>query len=289
MAYAREGRHSRAPAWARAQKLEGKYFGVELEIHHARGYQRLLKLLPETDNPLERPCCEMDGSLDMHNGLEIVFPPIKYDTIRAPDSFFAKSLAALRDGGASVPKNLDWRGDIYGMHINVNSADWTPIQRQRFCALLNWCPDSWIIAIGGRKLGMYCARQHHWEMRGYILGGMGAGNRGMTAIRSGGSRIEVRFPIATTDHHKVVMLTHFLEVIEDLAKLVATTRALNKMWRRDDYLNIDKTHVEVGEYIAKHLDTYNTDWSRELMRILTNGYEEQANQEALEPAVAQAA
>jgi hypothetical protein len=276
--YQLNDRHGRA-GWVRQNNnLQGKYIGIELEVSHHKGYQQLLRLLPETEDAEMRPSCEPDGSLNHRTSLEIVFPPYTYADIRSKESFFGKAINALYVGDAAPD------GNRCGMHLNINTFGWKPSKKQKFCALINWMPVDHVFHIGGRAPGAYCQRWLHYTLPGYDTGGGGL-NRGMTAVRTG--RIEVRFPNATVEHNRIANLSQFLEEVEKLAEKRSTTTKLRRIWNaHDEYYNVDDKMKAVGQFILDNIDPS----LEHIKRILEDGYEEdEANQEAPVEAFAQAA
>lgn len=250
--YQYKGRHS-DPGWDRRQRLVGNHVGVELEIQHRRGRNRVLQLIPDPPKGTPRPSTERDGSLHENNGVEIVFPPLTYKRAKHPQGFFAKTLKALATEADDV------YFDRCGMHININTADWNRDHVRMFCAIISWVPPQWLTNIGGRRLNPYCEQYRYRHLDYYISDG----ERGAACIRSNFSRIECRFPAPTLDHNRFKVLMDFLEIVESLA--------------RHNYEHAFRglsLEANMKRVFLEHLDSIKTRKARRVKEVLLNGYNE---------------
>lgn len=216
--YSRGSYHGARRPWRTARHApQGQLAGIELEISHPNGYRRVLEALPDASSRL-RPVTEDDGSLNGLTGVEIVFPPYKYSTIKNGNSFMAKAFKSLGDSGCLVTSDC-------GMHININTTGWDQRERYLFVGMLNVIPKAIIEKLGGRLLNGYC-RQHSAEYRApptlqdYYSMSNGS-HHSVCGVRA--NRLEMRFPAATTDIRKVRMLIDFAFYLEKFVKKAVAT------------------------------------------------------------------
>ena len=211
MAFTKREAHGRVkPAWRQASnKPEGRMIGIEFEVEHRGGFQRILDALPEPKEEKNRPVTESDGSLD-HSGVEIVFPPYKNMALKQTDpkrSYFAKAMKALEDAGVHVSTNC-------GMHMNINTTGWEDSTRRSFMVFMHYMPPTWMTRIGGRGPNGYCT-----QYRAYVTWNNALQHtEHVTAAGVRPNRIEVRWPKPTTDMVRIKNLTNFFELVEDYCK-----------------------------------------------------------------------
>lgn len=206
-AYVRERYHGIMPPWRTTRNAaRGQLAGIELEIEHGGGYNRILQALPDTPNSKLRPCTETDASIDNRTGVEIIFPPYKYSTIKSGASFITKAVAALRDEGCRV-------GERCGMHVNINTNGWPKRVKALFVAAINGLSDVTLRNIGGRELNGYC-RQISTAIYSpnRMLHLCQGSHHSATSVRT--NRVELRFPVATTsidNIRKIIDFAYYME------------------------------------------------------------------------------
>lgn len=221
MSYYRHSYHSQHPSWRGGFRGRGKYIGIEFEVESLSGnYQTLLDLIPDLPDEM-RPCCESDGSLDSSSGVEIVFPPIAYRSLKAKTGAFNQFLEAM-DGNTHHHSNT-------GMHMNINTADWTQRQRTMFAAVVHNMPSVQIARIGGRSPNNYCYQQPNHELAHYTT----SIGHGAVELKSG--RMEMRFPKSTTDTNRIELLVDFVDALGEFCKEYAD--------KADDYITVRKLPV----------------------------------------------
>lgn len=252
MAYNRERHGSVQPAWRKeSNKPEGRMMGIEFEIEHPDGFDRILEALPEPRDPKNTPVTERDGSLNDHCGVEIVFPPYKYAAFKSGTSFFARAMKALEEAGVESTVNC-------GMHMNINTTGWTADQRTAFVFFLHRFPRACIERIGGRTLNGYC---NQYPELTFTAAATHTQHVTLAGLRP--NRIEVRFPKATTDLNRVKNLTNFFELLEDYVKQDDIRQRINQLegvpLRNDFYAWLDNN-------TARPLT------SARIKEVLTNGY-----------------
>ena len=201
--YTREQYHSylNRPKWRSEFARQGAYFGVELELEPMVGssYHTILAAMPDVGG--RRPLTEHDASLSYH-GVEIIFPPITLSSYKNKNSVFRRVLDSLHGSTRTTY--------ACGMHVSVNRNGWTSTQVQRFTAILHNLPPEWLQNIGGRQLNRYCS-----QMRRASLDSYNSLYYHMYCAEPGRSRIECRFPAATTDHVRVTNIIEFLTLVRD--------------------------------------------------------------------------
>lgn len=242
--------------------LSGRHAGIELEINHNRGYNRLLELLPDTPPGQDTVDVEMDGSLPLTTGAEIIFPPIKYGEVKRDTSYIAKAFKSLGDGGAGAPTTR------FGMHININTREWSRRQMQLFVAVINSINPLWLQHVGGRALTAYClqrpeARLLHYDSDGVML-------RPAAHIRGRWTRIECRFPKATTDIKRVRMLLEFFELVEQFSKSEVRYNAIDRKLQRVAFLTERKAVVD--EAFRSWMLRLRSPKAVKVREVLLNGY-----------------
>lgn len=202
--YQRTSYHSQQPNWRNGFRERGKYIGIEYEVESLSGnYQTLLNLIPDLPAEL-RPCCERDGSLDEYSGVEIIFPPIAYRSLKAKTGAFRQFLEAM-DGNTHHHSST-------GMHMNVNTADWGHAQRRLFAAVVHNMSSAQISRIGGRSPNSYCYQQPNRPLEDYSQ------SIGHGAVELKNGRLEMRFPKSTTDATRVELLVDFVDGLGEFCK-----------------------------------------------------------------------
>lgn len=214
--YRREEYHTDFPLWRDLDRPRGQLAGIELEITNPSGFRKILRDLPDPPKAGYRPLTETDGSLSSSTGVEIVFPPYKYSTIKNNGSFFARSLRALERGGAR-PNNDT------GMHVNINTVDWSVDKKKLMVAAVNGFTPRQLKAIGGRLPNDYCCLVSQlddwWNEREntssinviYEI----AYECNHTVADAKGNRIELRFPRATVKLTEVTLVLEFAQYLEE--------------------------------------------------------------------------
>ena len=252
--YVRGEYHGLRPKW-RSARAQGKKIGVELELVHPRGYAQLLQLLPDPRRGQAKPVTERDGSLPVGTGLEIVFPPYGYESLRRKDGFFAKAVTALADGGARVSPSC-------GMHMNVNIDGWSREKAHAFCAVLNWFHPDKLRNIGGRLPNGYCPQRRLAHLADYTST-VTYRVQSVATIRGAYNRVECRFPAASLDHGRVKLLVDFLAFVEDFA---GDTR---RVAQDDGYILQPQ---RLTERFLEWLEGKGTKKARKVKKVLMNGY-----------------
>lgn len=195
-----------------AHSPQGKRIGIELELEHSKGFNRLLELLPDTNGI--RPHTERDGSLSADNGLEIIFPPYTYSSIRRKDNYFQKALTEIGKDPPTTRYNT-------GMHMNINTNGWSLNKKKLFAAFIHSMPNNVVLKLGGRSLNHWCSRSHRdWMSAMHYRKG------NMAWIRT--NRIEVRFPKATTNIQSVLNLVTLFELLEEFVSRPNTAQDFSR-------------------------------------------------------------
>lgn len=229
--YQRYGYHSQHTTWRNSTSLEGKYIGIEFECEAHSDYRDLLALIPDFP-PEATPICECDGSLGT-NGVEIIFPPMRYTALKNSTGHFKRFIEAI-DGTA-------YHHSTTGMHMNVNTRGWTVAERRLFCAMIHNIPASMLRNLGGRGLTHYC---HQVPQRALAYYATQIGH-GAAEIKNG--RIEVRFPKSTTDTDRIDVLVDFIDALGAFCKrhtddaddyIVVTYQSHYTEDTRADYINL---------------------------------------------------
>jgi hypothetical protein len=214
-----------------ATARKGVLIGVELEVHNRDGRQLAADALDEVDfGEYPAPVAERDGSLDEELGVEIILPPLPLQEVQLPDGYVVKVMKALKNSGCTDSD----RGklDGYGMHVNINLADWEPKEKLLVQHLLNLF-DGYGEQVGRRRGGH---GGYHPKMFYYLEGnatfrlGTYFGDRHCAAyIRSAGRSVpagvgdgnvmEVRLPKTTLE------IEHLHQVIDYVFALRNWVRA----------------------------------------------------------------
>lgn len=127
--------HGNMPEWRRTDAAKkGNLLGIELEVHHPRGREvsadALDNFVPGDRTPM--PIAERDGSLDEHLGVEIICPPLTVEQATTNGGYINRLMDTLRTAGTSPePPNG------YGMHVNVNIAEWSFAEKVGVQYLIN--------------------------------------------------------------------------------------------------------------------------------------------------------
>jgi hypothetical protein len=204
--------------WRRSNDLKGKFIGIEweLEAKTGKGYTAIIKAMPDHHEDVDGPAphMESDGSLDHVRGVEIIFPPVSPTSIRDPKSYFHRSVVAVDAAGITQLHNR------CGMHMNVNCNGWSGMKKAIFMAVIHLMPQEKLEKLGGRELNGYCAREEHYSLASYEW--EPSDDHGYAAEhKNSGTRIECRFPGATTNIQTIIRLTYFFEYLEDFAEAYA--------------------------------------------------------------------
>lgn len=220
MAYKRTAYHSVNPVWrTKKHAPSGYHIGIELEISHRQGYQRILENLPEPPKGHAQPITEFDSSLTARTDIEIVFPPYKHSTIKNGRSFLNKALTALREAGCQSTTET-------GMHVNINTTGWSARTVALFVATIHALPPHVLASVGGRLLNRYCKQltledSFNPETNGTYLDINAVVRRSKrshnTAVSVRNNRVELRFPAATTDITRVRTIVDFAVYVEKFA------------------------------------------------------------------------
>lgn len=257
MAYVFQPHGRTRPSWrTNENRPKGKLIGVELEIENPNGQKYTLDAIPEPENEESRPITESDGSLD-HTGVEIVFAPIPYADLYSETSFFGKTLLALDDAGAVGSQRC-------GMHLNVNTEDWTSVKKCSFLAFLHWIPEAAISHLGGRVRGHYYPQNPHLSYDGMLRH-----TEHVTCAGIRPNRIEVRFPKATTNLRTLQVLVNFIEYLEEWCELENTRPFLENLSSSNAHV---KRGLEVLQKFIKFLRTKNTPIAAKIESIFLHGY-----------------
>lgn len=131
-------RHNLAQQSRMVKGVEGEMYGLEMEVYSTKGQEAIVEVANEGCKKWFVDM-EPDGSLDPNKGLEVITRgPIPPSLIFTKGGWLAKLLKRLvEDGG--VQKGPQPRG--YGLHVNVNCAGWTWLEKNAFCAAINYMPS----------------------------------------------------------------------------------------------------------------------------------------------------
>lgn len=201
-------------SWRRSNGLSGKFIGIEweLEAQTGKGYTHIIKAMPDHHEDVDGPAphMESDGSLDHVRGVEIIFPPVSPASIRDPKSYLHRSVLAVDAAGICALTNR------CGMHMNINCNGWSDYKKAIFMAVVHWMPREKLEKLGGRELNGYCSQDQNHSLESYTW--EPGDEHGYAAEhKNSGTRIECRFPGATTDIQVIIRLTYFFEYLEDFA------------------------------------------------------------------------
>jgi len=124
--------HQQQPDW-RATLSPDELIGIEIETYNPEGRVATADGLDRFDpGPHPLPIVEEDGSLSEEYGLEVVTPPIPLQEAESEDGYFAKLISTLKDTGCESSPD-----EGYGLHINVNVASWSNVERMCVVYMLN--------------------------------------------------------------------------------------------------------------------------------------------------------
>lgn len=127
--------HGAMPDWRRTDAAKkGDLLGIELEVHNRHGRERSADALDEfvPGGRLPMPIAERDGSLDRRLGVEIICPPLSVDQATQDNGYIHRLMTLLQKAGTSPePPNG------YGMHVNINIADWSLAEKVSVQYLIN--------------------------------------------------------------------------------------------------------------------------------------------------------
>lgn len=227
MSYERRGYHDTYADWRSegggAYGLKGDYIGIELELE-SRSYQRVLNAMPEIRGK-NRPHVETDGSLS-RDGLEIIFPPFRYGTVKKKNSAIHKVMEAL--------KSVVYTNENTGMHINVNTHGWDEDKVYRFISVFHLIKKQYLEKLGGRTLNSYCSQideeildwgLNFWDRQescSYdddedllkINHFSEVTSEHSFAAEISENRVELRFPSATTNQLRLASLVDLVRCVE---------------------------------------------------------------------------
>lgn len=205
MAYRFAEYHATSTPWRQHDyKPKGELVGIELEMEHPIHRSALLNCIPEF-TPTTRPITERDSSLDS-TGVEIIFPPVSPRDLIKKRSAFSRTLTALAAAGATPSSDT-------GMHINVNTGDWTGDEVRAFTVMFNAMPARWLDNVGGRLPNDYCGQA---EFEWWHEVDEDTSDHCAAAIKH--NRVELRFPSATTNMTRVSNILLFIRHVHRYAK-----------------------------------------------------------------------
>lgn len=228
MSYERRGYHDTHADWRSeaggAYGLEGDYIGIELELE-SRNYRHVLDAMPEIRGK-NRPHVETDGSLS-RDGLEIIFPPFRYGTVKKKNSAIHKVMEAL--------KSVVYTNENTGMHINVNTHGWEQDKVNRFVSVFHLLSRRYLESLGGRRLTSYCSQidedildwgLNFWDRQERLDDGEDydellklkhfceVTSEHSFAAEISENRVELRFPSATTNQLRLASLVDLVRCVE---------------------------------------------------------------------------
>lgn len=131
-------RHNQDQAARMVKGVMGEMYGLEMEVYSEKGQEPII-------NAANAGCrkwfvdMEPDGSLDHTRGLEIITRgPIPPSLIFTKGGWLARLLKRIVEEGGVI-KGKQPQG--YGLHINVNCAGWSWLEKNAFCAAINYMPN----------------------------------------------------------------------------------------------------------------------------------------------------
>jgi hypothetical protein len=236
--------HGQQPDWRDTKTTrKGELFGIELEVIHPKNRSHTADALDDLDiGKYPAPIAERDGSLDRVKGVEIICPPLPRKETVEEGGYMDRLLSLLREAG--VP---DEQPGGYGMHVNVNVAEWEPKTKVLVQYLLNKFYS--LGAVIGRRqtgFGSFMPRFRYTREPGGGLslvtypGGKHSaawlrGGNGVTAGTGGSVVMEVRFPKSTTN----------LADIRNAVDFVSAVR---------DWVSAAPNHTEAVCFVGQHID-----------------------------------
>lgn len=195
--------HANTPDWRRTDHPKsGILIGIELEVFHPDGKQYAANVLDEFDpGEFALPLAENDSSLCSSRGVELICPPMPIDEAVSPDGYVGRLMDSLKKVGTKPDPSVG-----YGLHININVADWSEEEKQAVQYLLNRFSGFGLV-IGGRATGFgsyhpvfYLRRQGGGRLQINTYNG----DKHCAAwLRRQGRVMEVRFPKSTLDINKL--------------------------------------------------------------------------------------
>jgi hypothetical protein len=276
MSYERREYHATHADWRSREGgacgLKGDYIGIELELE-SNNYRRVLSAMPEIRGK-NRPHVETDGSLSM-NGLEIIFPPFRYGTVKKKNSAIHKVMEALKSVVHTTPST--------GMHINVNTHDWDEDKIYRFVSVFHLLKKQYLEKLGGRSLNSYCDQVdedildfgvNFWERRDgedhdfedllKLKHFAEVMSEHSFAAEISENRVELRFPSATTNQLRLASLVDLVRCVE------AFIQSPLYLWDLRAGMPFERAKIEMTARFEKYLKKskrYNN-----LYMIMTEGF-----------------
>lgn len=127
--------HGAMPDWRRTETAKrGDLLGIELEVHNPNGREASADALDTfiPGNEIPMPIAERDGSIDPALGVEIICPPVTIEQATQDNGYIHRLMQVLRNARTTAePPNG------YGMHVNVNIADWPLAEKLAVQYMLN--------------------------------------------------------------------------------------------------------------------------------------------------------
>jgi hypothetical protein len=246
--------------WRRSHDLKGKFIGVELELEASNGesYYAILNALPVHNEAKDGPApeAEEDATIDRHSGIEIIFPPISPAMLRDKKSYFYRAVDAInRANITDNPVNC-------GMHMNINCNGWPDLKKAIFVGMIHNMPRADLVRMGGRQLTDYC-EQYRFESsfkRSIKKYGYEPDDCHDYACehKEGGTRLECRFPAATTSMTIIARISYFLEYLEDFADEFHATSWINDWGTHKGMYDAFLNWLNNGEADAKAIAAFLT-------------------------------
>lgn len=116
--------HSLKAPWRTTTDTKNRIlFGVELELRSKNGSSGRRAICDEAE--AQGFLGETDSSLCRESGIEVIAPPMEYDTITSPESPWRKFLAKVGSGCFDEQHN-------YGMHVSVSRAGMSTFHQVKF-------------------------------------------------------------------------------------------------------------------------------------------------------------
>jgi hypothetical protein len=218
--------HEDERPWRRSKNLQGKWIGIELEAEHDDGYGVILQkiAIPRVDE-CDVPIFEEDGTIDDYEGVEIVFPPVKAESIMHDlDHYVRRAIKSVKASGAHFPDNC-------GMHISVNTNGWNNYKKAAFMLGIVGMPPGIMEKLGGRDVrwnesaaSIYPSLNDRWgyaDNRWTDFSYMpGSDHDHCAEWRDDGKSCEIRFPKATADMRRLNKLLFWIDALTDFADTI---------------------------------------------------------------------
>jgi hypothetical protein len=145
--------------------------------------------------------------------------------LRDKTSYFYRAVDAINK--ANVTDN----SHKCGMHMNINCNKWPSMKKAIFVGMINNMPESALVKMGGRKLNDYCRQYHYRESFKRSITNYqffpGDFHDYACEHKQGETRLECRFPGATTSMTTIARISYFLEFLEDFADQFHATDWIN--------------------------------------------------------------